>query len=98
MGKRSSTQFDPRETLAKLWPFAGEIRGKVGDVMFRRFNGKTIICRAPKPRSTPPTEAQVAHTKKFGEAATEAKRLLHRRVHPPGVRVLAQTPHIRVNP
>ncbi len=51
-------------------------RGKVGDLVFRRSNGRLQAMLRPRPTRTPPTEAQLAHRVDFQRAILYAKKAL----------------------
>ncbi|MRG48258.1 hypothetical protein GFS24_24270 [Chitinophaga sp. SYP-B3965] len=41
--------------------------------VFRQRNGKTVICKMPKPYEKPPTDKQLANRERFSRANTYAK-------------------------
>jgi hypothetical protein len=47
------------------------IRGRVGDLVFRTYNGKTIVSRRPQRSTKPPTPAQLANQARFAALARE---------------------------
>ena len=60
----------------KLNPILEEIRGQVGDLVFKRFNDRTIISRKANLEGVPPTPAQVAHQQRFRQAALYGRVVL----------------------
>jgi hypothetical protein len=71
------------------------ISGKVGNVVFKNYNGKVIACRAPKMRSRPITAAQAAQVERFRHAVAEAKRMLEDPVHRTYYETVAWRKHMR---
>lgn len=57
----------------KLNPILERIRGQVGDLVFRRFQGRTILSRKPDLAGVVPSEAQLAHKERFRQAALYGK-------------------------
>lgn len=54
-----------------------EIHGRMGRYIYRRGpNGKTIISRRPDVSNVQPSEAQLAHRRRFKEAVAYAKAAL----------------------
>jgi hypothetical protein len=53
------------------------ISGKVGDLVFKEVNGKTIVCRAPvRKKNEVLTEKQKEQRKRFSQAVTQTKEAL----------------------
>lgn len=53
------------------------LSGKVGDlIVFSQRNGKTIVSRAPRDKTTEDTENQKAHKRKFQRAILYSKVVL----------------------
>jgi len=53
-----------------------ELRGKVGDLVFRRLYGKTVVSRAPDFSRRKLSAAQTAHCRRFRKASQLAKLAL----------------------
>lgn len=50
------------------------VRGTFGkQFVFRQRNGKTVICKMPKPYEKPPTDKQLANRERFAKANNFAK-------------------------
>jgi hypothetical protein len=61
----------------KLNPMFKEVRGKLGDKVFRRMaNGEIVMSQAPEKSNIEPTEAQLAHRERFKQASAYAKAAL----------------------
>lgn len=54
----------------------GGISGRVGNVVFRQKNGKTVVCQRPARGKKKPSNKQLAHQQRFKEAAEFAKEEL----------------------
>ena len=55
----------------------GKLRGSLGkELVFREWEGKTIVAKAPKPRSGPPTAAQAEFQERFLIASRYAKAIM----------------------
>ncbi len=63
-------------TRVYLQPGLRGLSGGMGDWVYQRRKGKTLVGMKPEPSSKEPTEAQTAHRKRFGEAARYARRSL----------------------
>ena len=50
--------------IVENFPFGG-IRGKIGNLVYYKVGNKINVRKAPKPRSTPPTEKQLLQQHKF---------------------------------
>jgi len=61
---------------AKLNPILEQVRGKVGDLVFKRYGDETVISRAPDTQGREWTEAQLAHREQFRQAALYGKMVL----------------------
>jgi len=57
----------------KLNPILERIRGKVGDLVFKRYGEEVVISRPPDFEGLEPTEAQVAVRERFRQAALYGK-------------------------
>src|ERR1035438_2468514 len=53
----------------------GGLSGKLGDVVYRKKGGKTIVARRPKPRQSPLTEREIIGQKIFGLTGKIAKTI-----------------------
>lgn len=53
----------------KLNPILEQIRGKVGDLVFKRFKDRTIVSRKSDPGGVPRSVAQAAQHERFRQAA-----------------------------
>ncbi len=60
----------------KLNPILEGVRGKVGDLVFKRYGDETIISRTPDTEGREPTEAQAATRARFRQAALYGKMVL----------------------
>jgi len=60
----------------KTNPIIEEIRGAVGDLVFRNSEGKTVVSRKPDLSGIEPTEAQQNQRERFGQAALYGKLVL----------------------
>ena len=61
----------------KLNPAFLGISGAMGNVVFRTSkNGETFVSKRPRKTTTPPTKAQLAQQRRFGEASKYAKAAL----------------------
>jgi hypothetical protein len=47
--------------------------GRIGNLVYRNVNGRTIVCKRPTASRSKPTEAQLAHRALFREACNYAK-------------------------
>ena len=59
-----------------LNPLIESLSGRFGNVVFRRVNGETVMCRRPDRSATPPTEAQEAQRERFREASFYGKSVM----------------------
>lgn len=59
-----------------LNPVLEQIRGKVGDLVFRRWGDEVIIGRRADPTGKPPTPGQAAHRQQFKLAALYGKAVV----------------------
>ena len=57
----------------KLNPVLEQIRGQVGDLVFKRYGDETIISRKPDMSDREPSEAQLAAQNRFRQAALYGK-------------------------
>ncbi len=60
----------------KLNPILEQIRGKVGDLVFKRYGDEVVISRMPDLEGVEPTEAQLAHRERFRQAALYGKMVM----------------------
>ena len=60
----------------KLNPILEQIRGQVGDLVFRRYGDEVVISRKPDLSDVEPTEAQLAAQARFREAALYGKMVM----------------------
>lgn len=60
----------------KLNPTLESIQGKVGDLVFKRFEGEEIVCRIPDRTGIVPTANQLAQMEKFRLATVYGKSVL----------------------
>ena len=51
------------------------LRGKLGDQVFQVRNGKQIVTRIPRKRTSPPSEAELARRTQFAEVQAELAEL-----------------------
>lgn len=60
----------------KLNPILEQVRGQVGDLVFKRYGDEVIISRKPDMEGVEPTEAQLAAQGRFREAALYGKMVM----------------------
>lgn len=60
----------------KLNPILERIRGQVGDLVFKRYEDRTILSRKPEPSGQPATPAQAAHRERFRQATVYGRLAL----------------------
>lgn len=61
---------------AKLNPILEQVRGKVGDLVFKRYEDETVISRKPDMEGVEPTAAQTAARERFRQAALYGKMVM----------------------
>src|SRR4051812_47497259 len=73
--KKAAQTLRENERPVKLPSCLMGLSGKVGNMVYRLVNGKTVVSRRrPEPRN--PTPEQRARAAKFGRVSTDAERLL----------------------
>ena len=60
----------------KLNPILEQIRGKVGDLVFKRYGEEVVLSRLPDFEGVEPTEAQLAQRERFRQAALYGKMVM----------------------
>jgi hypothetical protein len=60
----------------KLNPILEQIKGQVGDLVFKRFGDEVVISRKPDMEGREPTEAQLAAQSRFREAVLYGKMVM----------------------
>ncbi len=60
----------------KLNPILDELRGQLGEVVFKRYGHKTVISRKPDMSKVKPSEAQLARRAQFKAATEYSKQAL----------------------
>ncbi|MBI5302902.1 MAG: hypothetical protein HY868_12260 [Chloroflexi bacterium] len=60
----------------KLNPILEQVRGQVGDLVFKRYNGETVLTRKPDMEGREATEAQLAAREKFRQATLYGKMVM----------------------
>jgi len=55
----------------------GRVSGKLGNVVYRQVNGKTIICKAPKKRGKNKSETSIKLTNNFSKATKLTGRIIN---------------------
>jgi hypothetical protein len=67
-------ELEGRNTMSKmrLNPIFESVRGKFGDLVFRRSHGKQTITRLPDMTNVVWSEAQINHRRRIGEASLRA--------------------------
>jgi len=60
----------------KLNPILEQIRGRVGDLVFRRYEDEVVISQTPDFSGVTPSEAQLAHRERFRRAALYGKMVM----------------------
>jgi hypothetical protein len=63
-------------TKARLHPALLEFRGAMGDMLFRKQNGKVFVSIKPGEQTGEPTAAQAAHRERFSEAVAYGKTVM----------------------
>jgi len=56
--------------------FSRGFSGKLGGLVFRQCNGRTIIACAPRKSDKAPTDKQIMHRRRFSQASSYARRIL----------------------
>jgi hypothetical protein len=59
----------------KLTPILAELRGAIGDLVFRHYGDRVVVGRKPGSPAAPPSAAQIAYRRRFREASAYAKRV-----------------------
>jgi len=59
----------------KTNPVIEQLRGAVGDLVFKRYGDEVVVARKPDLSGRPPTEAQAAQREQFRQAALYGKTL-----------------------
>ncbi|MBI5648830.1 MAG: hypothetical protein HZC40_00025 [Chloroflexi bacterium] len=60
----------------KMNPIIEQVRGKIGDLVFKRYGDEVIIARKPDLEGREPTEAQAAQREQFRQAALYGKTVM----------------------
>ena len=60
----------------KLNPFLEQVRGQIGELVFRRYGDEVVISRKPDLSDVEPSAAQLAHRQRFARAALYGKIVL----------------------
>lgn len=60
----------------KLNPILEQIRGAVGDLVFKRYEDRVVLSRKPDPSGKPATPAQAAHRERFRQATVYGRLAL----------------------
>ena len=60
----------------KLNPILEQIRGQVGDLVFKRYGDEVVITRKPDMSNIVPSPAQLAHRERFRQATVYGKLVL----------------------
>ena len=60
----------------KLNPILERVQGAVGDLVFKRFGDEVVISRKPDLSGVEPSEAQLAHQRRFKEAVLYGKMVM----------------------
>jgi hypothetical protein len=60
----------------KLNPILEQVRGQVGDLVFKRYEDQVVISRKPDFEGREPTEAQLAARERFRQAAFYGKMVM----------------------
>lgn len=55
---------------AKLNPLLAQLRGAIGDLVFKQYGDRVVVTRRPRKSSKPPSEKQLAHRRRFRVAST----------------------------
>ena len=51
------------------------LRGKLGNQVFQVRNGKQVVAKMPKERTTPPSEKEIEHRQRFATLTQAINRL-----------------------
>jgi hypothetical protein len=60
----------------KLNPILEQVRGQVGDLVFKRYQGETVLARKPDLDGVEPTQAQLAARENFRQATLYGKMVM----------------------
>jgi len=60
----------------KTNPIIEQLRGKVGDLVFKNYSGEVIVSRKPEMEGREPTQAQAAQREQFRQAAFYGKMVM----------------------
>lgn len=60
----------------KTNPVIEQLRGAVGDLVFKRYGDEVVVARKPDLEGRPPTEAQLAQREEFRQAALYGKMVM----------------------
>ncbi len=60
----------------RLNPVLEQIRGQVGDLVFKRYGDEVVISRKPDASEVEPTAAQLAHRQRFRQATLYGKMVM----------------------
>ena len=74
-GKPTFGLMESKHNMSKMTlnPVFDRMRGKIGDLVFRRLEGQTIVARRPQQVHQPNSQAQLVAREKFRQAITYAK-------------------------
>jgi hypothetical protein len=61
---------------AELDPIVRFLRGSAGNFLYRKMNGKTVVCPRPDRSNIVPTENQVAHRERFKKASRYGRQVM----------------------
>ena len=53
------------------------LRGKLGNQVFQIRNGKQVVAKMPKERTTPPTKKEIEHRQRFATLKVQRQDVLH---------------------
>lgn len=60
----------------KLNPVIEQLRGQIGDLVFKRYHDRTILSRKPDSSDRPWSAAQMLHRERFGQASRYGRQVM----------------------
>ena len=73
---KQTKRKEKKMAKVKLNPVLQRVRGKVGDLVFKRYNDGVIVARKPDLTENPPTEGQAAQRRQFKLATLYGRTVL----------------------
>jgi hypothetical protein len=66
--------MEVKTAIVKLNPVLEQVRGQVGDLVFKCYGDKNVMARKPDREGIQPTEAQLEHQARFRQAVVFGRR------------------------